>query len=250
MTTSTRAKAPSIFDRELLGPAVVESFRKLTPRHVAKNPVMFVVEVGSVLTTARSAAGPVRRKLGSADLVHGERDGLALVHGGVRELRRSRRGRPRQGPGERAAPDAPGHHGPADHGRGPDPGRSRLVSPQGRRGHRRGGHDGPRRRRDHRGHRLGGRVGDHRRVGARDPRERRRPLLGHRRHEGALRPDRRAHHGRRGRVVPRPHDRAGRGRRAPEDAQRDRAAHPAGRADRDLPVRDASRSRRSRSTRA
>ena len=51
MTTSTRAKAPSIFDRELLGPAVVESFRKLTPRHVAKNPVMFVVEVGSVLTT-------------------------------------------------------------------------------------------------------------------------------------------------------------------------------------------------------
>jgi len=50
-TASTRAKAPSIFDRELLGPALVESFRKLTPRHVAKNPVMFVVEVGSVLTT-------------------------------------------------------------------------------------------------------------------------------------------------------------------------------------------------------
>ena len=32
-----------------------------------------------------------------------------------------------------------------------------------------------------------------------------------------------------GRVLPRPHDRAGRGRRAPEDAQRDRAAHSAGR---------------------
>jgi K+-transporting ATPase ATPase B chain len=41
----------SLFDREILGPAVLESARKLAPRHVAKNPVMFVVEVGSVLTT-------------------------------------------------------------------------------------------------------------------------------------------------------------------------------------------------------
>jgi len=32
-------------------PAIWESFRKLTPRHVIKNPVMFVVEIGSVLTT-------------------------------------------------------------------------------------------------------------------------------------------------------------------------------------------------------
>src|SRR5262249_40598633 len=50
--TQSRAKAPSIFDRELLAPALAESFRKLSPGHVAKNPVMFVVEVGSVLTTA------------------------------------------------------------------------------------------------------------------------------------------------------------------------------------------------------
>ncbi len=39
------------------------------------------------------------------------------------------------------------------------------------------------------------RVGHHRRVGAGDPRVRRRPLGGHRRHPGALRRDRRAHHG-------------------------------------------------------
>ena len=31
--------------------ALVESFKKLDPRHLAKNPVMFVVEVGSVVTT-------------------------------------------------------------------------------------------------------------------------------------------------------------------------------------------------------
>jgi K+-transporting ATPase ATPase B chain len=41
----------SLFDREILGPAAIESVRKLSPKHVAKNPVMFVVEVGSVLTT-------------------------------------------------------------------------------------------------------------------------------------------------------------------------------------------------------
>jgi K+-transporting ATPase ATPase B chain len=35
-----------------MGPAVAESFRKLDPRGMVKNPVMFVVEVGSVLTTA------------------------------------------------------------------------------------------------------------------------------------------------------------------------------------------------------
>ena len=53
----------------------------------------------------------------------------------------------------------------------------------------------PERRRGHRGHRERRRVGDHRRVGAGDPRVRRRPLGGHRRHPRALRRDRRAHHG-------------------------------------------------------
>src|SRR3974377_377896 len=32
--------------------AIVDSFRKLNPRTMAKNPVMFVVEVGSVVTAA------------------------------------------------------------------------------------------------------------------------------------------------------------------------------------------------------
>jgi potassium-transporting ATPase ATP-binding subunit len=36
----------------VLGPALADSFRKLSPRALAKNPVMFVVGVGSVLTTA------------------------------------------------------------------------------------------------------------------------------------------------------------------------------------------------------
>jgi potassium-transporting ATPase ATP-binding subunit len=47
----TRLKERSLFDPEIMRPAVWESFRKLAPRHVIKNPVMFVVEIGSVLTT-------------------------------------------------------------------------------------------------------------------------------------------------------------------------------------------------------
>jgi len=37
--------------RDLIWPAIRSSFRKLDPRDVARNPVMFVVEVGSVITT-------------------------------------------------------------------------------------------------------------------------------------------------------------------------------------------------------
>ncbi len=45
-------KTFSLFDRELIGPAVVESFRKLDPRVQWRNPVMFVVYVGCFLTSA------------------------------------------------------------------------------------------------------------------------------------------------------------------------------------------------------
>src|SRR5262245_6590849 len=41
----------SLFDPEIVQPAVWESFCKLVPQNVIKNPVMFVVEIGSVLTT-------------------------------------------------------------------------------------------------------------------------------------------------------------------------------------------------------
>ena len=40
-----------LFDPPIVRRALVEAFLKLDPRHVAKNPVMFVVEVGSVVTT-------------------------------------------------------------------------------------------------------------------------------------------------------------------------------------------------------
>jgi len=44
-------RARPLFDPEILRRATKESFIKLNPRAVAKNPVMFVVEVGAALTT-------------------------------------------------------------------------------------------------------------------------------------------------------------------------------------------------------
>src|SRR5471030_2354390 len=46
-----RPKAVKTWSGPILQRAVVESFMKLNPRTLAKNPVMFVVEVGSVVTT-------------------------------------------------------------------------------------------------------------------------------------------------------------------------------------------------------
>ena len=45
------SKAPSLFDWKIAGPAIGDAFKKLDPRLMLKNPVMFVTMVGAVLTT-------------------------------------------------------------------------------------------------------------------------------------------------------------------------------------------------------
>src|SRR5712671_7963285 len=47
----TQIQARVLFDPPIVRRAIVDSLTKLDPRHQVKNPVMFVVEVGSVLTT-------------------------------------------------------------------------------------------------------------------------------------------------------------------------------------------------------
>src|SRR4051794_21831220 len=47
------AQATSIWDAQIVSRAMWDALKKLHPRTMAKNPVMFVVEVGSVLTTVR-----------------------------------------------------------------------------------------------------------------------------------------------------------------------------------------------------
>jgi len=50
MDQVARIRNKSLIDTAILSRAVVDSFRKLAPRTMIKNPVMFVVEVGAVLT--------------------------------------------------------------------------------------------------------------------------------------------------------------------------------------------------------
>ncbi|HVJ91449.1 MAG TPA: potassium-transporting ATPase subunit KdpB [Labilithrix sp.] len=45
-------RSRKLFERPIVKRAIFDAFRKLDPRHQLKNPVMFVVEVGSFLTTA------------------------------------------------------------------------------------------------------------------------------------------------------------------------------------------------------
>src|ERR1700689_1773748 len=50
----------SLFDRKLIGPALLESLKKLDPRVQWRNPVMFVVYLGTVVTAilyAQALAG-------------------------------------------------------------------------------------------------------------------------------------------------------------------------------------------------
>src|SRR5215468_7582499 len=45
------SKSRSLWDTKIVRQALLDSFVKLNPRAMMKNPVMFVVEVGSVITT-------------------------------------------------------------------------------------------------------------------------------------------------------------------------------------------------------
>ena len=52
-----RRRHSNLLDRAILLPAIGDSFKKLNPRWMVRNPVMFVVEVGSVITTIVFVAG-------------------------------------------------------------------------------------------------------------------------------------------------------------------------------------------------
>src|SRR5574342_174147 len=49
---NNQTKKPTVYSRDIYQRAIVDSFIKLNPRWMVRNPVMFVVEVGSLLTTA------------------------------------------------------------------------------------------------------------------------------------------------------------------------------------------------------
>ena len=45
------SRARGLYDPTIIGPAILASFRKLDPRELLHNPVIFVVEIGSVYTS-------------------------------------------------------------------------------------------------------------------------------------------------------------------------------------------------------
>jgi hypothetical protein len=54
-------KDPSLFDWNIVGPAIGDAFKKLDPRLMIKNPVMFVTMVGAVLTSLGIFTSPTDR---------------------------------------------------------------------------------------------------------------------------------------------------------------------------------------------
>jgi len=47
----TKTKETTIFEPQLLRQAFLDSLRKLNPLSIRRNPVMFLVEIGSIITT-------------------------------------------------------------------------------------------------------------------------------------------------------------------------------------------------------
>ena len=163
-----RLSGAGLFAPDLLKAALKQSFVMLRPDIQWKNPVMFVVEVGTVLSSSSRSSRPARCAQPGARYLPDRARRLAAPHGPVRQLRRRpwprRAARPRPTPCARHAQETPAFRLRAD---GDDRG-DRLHRPAGRRpGRRRGGTDHPRRRRDRRRRRLGRRIGHHRRIGPR-----------------------------------------------------------------------------------
>jgi len=60
MEQTAQVKAKPLADKKIVSRAVADSFTKLHPRTMIKNPVMFVVEVGALLTTIELIADTLR----------------------------------------------------------------------------------------------------------------------------------------------------------------------------------------------
>ena len=73
--TRRNLRPMALFDRSLIVPAIWASFCKLDPRTLVKNPVMFCVEIVSVLTTIfffRDLFGGAGKAVGSNALFSGQ----------------------------------------------------------------------------------------------------------------------------------------------------------------------------------
>src|SRR3954469_25846984 len=58
--SKSKENSRSLFDPAIIKPAIAAAFKKLNPRDMMKNPVMFVVEVGTALVTVLYLADLLR----------------------------------------------------------------------------------------------------------------------------------------------------------------------------------------------
>ena len=161
-----RATRLSIWDPGIVGPAIVDSFRKLDPRIQIKNPVMFIVEVGSVLTTIvwmQELVGGTGQPLFTGQVAFWL--WFTVLFANFAEAMAEGRGKAQAATLRKAKTETTAVR--LREGRPARDGQRQLAA--GRRHRpRRGRPDDSRRRRHHRRRRQRRRVGDHRRVGAGD----------------------------------------------------------------------------------
>ena len=185
-STPSERRAISLFQPEIVKRALLDSLIKLDPRVQIRNPVMFVVEIGAVITSVTWLIQVFGGKaLGGNDpawytFVISFWLWLTVVFANMAEAFAEGRGRAQadtlRAMRQETSATTAGRNGQAG-----------LRTEEGRRRGRRGRRADPGRRHRDRGHRHGRRVGDHRRVGTGHPRVRRRPLSSHRRHPRDLR---------------------------------------------------------------
>ena len=182
-------KAMALFDKALVGPAIVDSFRKLSPATQWRNPVMFVVYVGSILTTLLWVQALFGKGEAPAMFIFAITIWLwftllfanfaeALAEGRSKAQAASLRGVKTSVAAKKLS--APKARRVGQPGAGRRHAQGRLLPGRGQRG--RAG-----RRRGRGRCRVGRRERHHRRVGAGHPRGGRRLLVGDRRHAPAVR---------------------------------------------------------------
>ena len=159
------AEKRGLFDREILGRAAIDAMRKLDPRVQVRNPVMFVVLVGAVITLIESISRPGIFTWSVTIWLF-----LTVLFANFAEAVAEGRGKAQADTLRRMRADTEARLV------GPDGSERRVAAGElleGRRRRLRGGRHHPFGRRDRRRRRLRRRVGDHRRVGPGHPRVRR-----------------------------------------------------------------------------
>ncbi len=212
------AGSRGLFDRQIMGRALVDAFKKIDPRVQVKNPVMFVVLVGTVVTLIESIAHPSVFDWSITVWLF-----LTVMFANFAEAMAEGRGKAQADTLRRMRAETEARRltpaGSEERVAAADLAKGDLVVCE-------AGDLIPSDGEIIEGIASVDESAITGRVGTGHPRVRRRSLCRHGGHTRALRPHRGAHHGRAGSDIPRPHDHPGRRGQPPEDPERDRPHHP------------------------